>query len=77
MNYLVTHLEKPITLYKEQKLYLYFRLIKDPNGETLHLIQEDAEKKVIINKNAILWKNVVFKISAISKKLDYLYSIKK
>lgn len=54
MNYLVTHLEKPITLYKEQKLYLYFRLIKDPNGETLHLIQEDAEKKVIINKNAIL-----------------------
>ena len=55
MNYLVTHLEKPIILYKEQiKLYLYFRLIKDPNGETLHLIQEDAEEKVVINKNAIL-----------------------
>lgn len=55
MNYLVTHLEKPITLYKEQiKLYLYFRLIKDPNAENLHLIQKDAEKKVIINKNGIL-----------------------
>lgn len=55
MNYLVTHLEKPITLYKEQiQLYLYFRLIKDPNAETLHLIQKDAEKKVIINKNGIL-----------------------
>lgn len=55
MNYLVTHLEKPITLYKEQiQLYLYFRLIKDPNAENLHLIQKDAEKKVIINKNGIL-----------------------
>lgn len=57
MNYLVTHLEKPITLYKEQiKLYLYFRLIKDPNAETLHLIQKDAEKKVIINRTAFCEK---------------------
>lgn len=44
--------------------------------KSLHLIQKDAEKKVVINRTAFC-ENVVFKISAISKKLEYLYSIMK
>ena len=53
MNYLIAHLGKPTTLYREQ-VKLYLLQIKDPTGENLNPAQEDAEKKVIINKNSIL-----------------------
>lgn len=53
MNYLIAHLGKPTTLYREQ-VKLYLLQIKDPPGENVNLTQEDAEKKVIINKNSIL-----------------------